>query len=108
MKAFRLNQSSFLICVLFELFRGVALITSSIYHCCVARQKEFSIKVEMSKVESFYWNKLDNKSFSFESEKFFDLCFVLFFFLFRDVALKHLVYTFAVLQDKKNFPEKLK
>ena len=30
----------------------------------------------MSKVESFYWNKLCNKSFSFESEQFFDLCFV--------------------------------
>ena len=30
----------------------------------------------MSKVESFYWNKLGNKSFSFESEQFFDLCFV--------------------------------
>ena len=30
----------------------------------------------MSKVESFYWNKLSNKNFSFESEQFFDLCFV--------------------------------
>ena len=30
----------------------------------------------MSKVESFYWNKLRNKSFSFESGQFFDLCFV--------------------------------
>ena len=30
----------------------------------------------MSKVESFYRNKLSNKSFSFESEQFFDLCFV--------------------------------
>ena len=30
----------------------------------------------MSKVESFYWNKLSSKSFSFESEQFFDLCFV--------------------------------
>ena len=37
-----------------------ALITSSIYHCCVIRQKEFSRKVEMSKVESFYWNKLSS------------------------------------------------
>ena len=51
--------------------QGVALITSSIYHCCVVRQKEFSRKVEMRKVESFYWNKLSNKSFSFESEQFF-------------------------------------
>ena len=31
----------------------------------------------MSKVESFYWNKLSRKSFFFESEQFFDLCFVL-------------------------------
>ena len=31
----------------------------------------------MSKVESFYWNKLTNESFSFESEQFFDLCVVL-------------------------------
>ena len=54
----------------------VALITSSIYHCCVVRQKEFSRKVEMIKVESFYWNKLRNKSF-FESDEFFYLCFVL-------------------------------
>ena len=30
----------------------------------------------MSKVESFYWNKLSSKSFSFELEQFFDLCFV--------------------------------
>ena len=31
----------------------------------------------MSKVESFYWNKLSSKSCSFESKQFFDLCFVL-------------------------------
>ena len=31
----------------------------------------------MSKVESFYWNKLSRKSFFSESEQFFDLCFVL-------------------------------
>ena len=43
----------------------------------VVRQKEFSRKVGMNKVESFYWNKLSSKSFSFESEQFFDLCFVL-------------------------------
>ena len=30
----------------------------------------------MSKVESFYWNKLSSKSCSFESEQFFDFCFV--------------------------------
>ena len=31
----------------------------------------------MSEVKSFYWNKLSSKSCSFESEQFFDLCFVL-------------------------------
>ena len=31
----------------------------------------------MSKVEPFYWNKLTSKSCSFESEQFFDSCFVL-------------------------------
>ena len=31
----------------------------------------------MSKVESFYWNKLSSKRYSFESKQFFYLCFVL-------------------------------
>ena len=49
----------------------------SINHCGIIKQKpEFSRKVEMSKVESFYWNKLSNKSFSFELEQFFYLCIV--------------------------------
>ena len=30
----------------------------------------------MSKVESFYWNKLSSESWSVESEQFFDFCFV--------------------------------
>ena len=30
----------------------------------------------MSKVESFYWNKLSNESWSVESEQFFYFCFV--------------------------------
>ena len=51
--------------------QGAALITSSIYHYCVIRQKEFSRKAEMSKVEYFYWNKLSSKSFFFELEQFF-------------------------------------
>ena len=75
-KAVLFNQRSFLICALFQLFRGVALITSSIHHCCAVRQKEFSRKVEMSKVEFFYWNRLSNNSFSFESDQLSDLCFV--------------------------------
>ena len=37
---------------------------------CIERRKEFSRKVERSEVESFYWNKLMNKSFSFQSEQF--------------------------------------
>ena len=57
--------------------QGVELITSTIYHCCVVRQKEFSRKVEMNKVESFYWNTLSNKSSFFEMEQFFYVCFVL-------------------------------
>ena len=31
----------------------------------------------MSKVKSFYWNKLSSKSFLFELEQFFDLLYVL-------------------------------
>ena len=78
-----LNQSSFMICVLFLLFGvgggggGAELITSCIYDYCVIRLKEFSRKFGMSKVESIYWNKLSCKSCSFESEQVFDLCFVL-------------------------------
>ena len=57
--------------------QGLALITCSMYHCCVVRQKDFSRRVEMSKVEYFYWKKLSSKSFSFESQQLFDLCIVL-------------------------------
>ena len=57
--------------------QGVALITSSRYHCCGFRQKEFLRKVEMRKVESFCWNKLSNESSSIESDKLFHLYFVL-------------------------------
>ena len=73
-KAVLLNQSSFLFVFCFSCLGrggGAALITSSIYHYCVVREKEFSRKVEMRKVESFYWNELSNKSCSFESEQFF-------------------------------------
>ena len=71
-----------MISVLFQLFGGwggggggAALITSCIFDYCVVREKEFSRKAGMSKVETFYWNKLSSKSFSFESEQFFDLRF---------------------------------
>ena len=76
-KSFSFNWSGFLICVLFYLLRWAALITSSIYNYCVLIQKEFSRKVGMNYVESFYWNKLSSKNCSFESEQIFDLCFVL-------------------------------
>ena len=66
MKAFLLIQSSFYLCFVLAV-QGVALIASTIDDCCVVRQKEFSRKAEMSKVESFYWNTLSNKSSSFES-----------------------------------------
>ena len=74
-KSFFFEFEQFPICVLFWLFKRAALITSSIYHCCVVRQKEFSRKIEMSKVESFYWNKLSSESFSSESEQFFCVLF---------------------------------
>ena len=57
--------------------QGATLITSSIYDYCVVRQKEFSRKVGMSKVESLYWNKLSSESFSFELEEFFLICALL-------------------------------
>ena len=53
------------------------MITSSIYDYCILRQKEFSRKVGMSKVESFYWNILSSKNCSFESEQFFLFLFCL-------------------------------
>ena len=46
----------------------------------IVRQKEFSMKSEMNKVESFYHKKLSNKSLSFELEQFF---LSVFFQLFR-------------------------
>ena len=70
--SFELEQFFYLCFVL--AVQGLALITCSMYHCCVVRRKDFSRRVEMSEVESFYWNKLSSKSFSFESQQFFDLC----------------------------------
>ena len=54
---------------------GAALITSSIYHYCVVRENEFSTKVEMSKVQSFYWNKLSKSFFLILSSFLFVFCF---------------------------------
>ena len=73
--SFELEQSFYLCFVL--AVQGLALITCSVYHCCVVRQKDFSRRVEMEKVESSYWKKLSSKSFSFESQQFFDLCIIL-------------------------------
>ena len=78
---------------------GAALITSSIYDYCVVKQKEFSRKVGMSKVESFYWNKLSSKSCSFESEQFFYLCFVL---VVQGAALiTSSIYDYCVVRQKE-------
>ena len=76
LKAVFLNFSIFLFVSCFSCSGLAALITPSIYHYCVIRQKEFFRKVEMRKVQSFYLNKLSSKSFSFELVQFFDLCFV--------------------------------
>ena len=80
-----------------------ALITSSIYDYCVIRQKEFSIKVGMSKVVSFCWNKISSKSCSFESEQFYDLCFV---FVVRGggggaALIKSSIYDYCVVGQKE-------
>ena len=76
-----------------------ALIASTVYHCSVVRQKEFSRKVEMNKVESFYWNKLSNKSFSFESEQFL-ICVL--FQLFSGVAMiTFSIYHCCVVRQKE-------
>ena len=61
--SFELVQSFYLCFVL--AVQGLALITCSMYHCCVVRQKGFSRRVEMSKVESFYWKKLSSKKLFF-------------------------------------------
>ena len=68
--ALLLDQSSFSFVSCFSSL-GVALITFSINHHCIMRQKEFSRKVEMSKVESFQWNDVSNDSSCFELEQFF-------------------------------------
>ena len=78
--------------------QGAALITSSIYDYCVVRQKEFSRKVGMSKVESFYWNKLSSKSCSFESGEFFDLCFVL--VVQGGALITSSIYDYCVVRQK--------
>ena len=82
-KSFSFELEQFFDLCFFWLFMGggggAALVTFSIYHYCLIfiRQKEFSREFEMSKVESFCWNKLSSKSFSSELEQFFDLCIVL-------------------------------
>ena len=59
----------------------------------------------MSKVESFYWNKLNSTSFSFELEQFFDLYFVL---AVHGGCTDNIQYIPLLLQEKRNFPGKLK
>ena len=55
----------------FPIQRGSLEKTDYIKSLLYCKTKGISRKVEMSKVECFYWNKLSNKSFSFESEQFF-------------------------------------
>ena len=70
-KAFLLNWSSFSICVLFHQFRGAALITFSIKHCCIVGQKKLSRRTEDSKIKSFSWNEFTSGNSCFESKQFF-------------------------------------
>ena len=78
---------------------GAGLIISRRYHGCVIREKEFSRKVEMSKVEYFYWNRLSSIIFSFELEQLFDLCFVL---AVQGVALiTSSTYNYCVVRQKE-------
>ena len=53
-KSFSFESEQFFYLCFVLAVQGVALITTSMYHCSVVRQKEFSRKVEMSKVVSFY------------------------------------------------------
>ena len=64
-----LNQSSFLLCFCFS-HSGGPLKKIGYKSCCMVRQKEFPRKVEMSKVQNFYWNRLSNKSFSLNQSSF--------------------------------------
>ena len=98
-KSFSFYRSRFFICFCFSCSWGAALITSSIYDYCVIRQKEFSRKVEMRKVESFYWNKLSSKSLSFELEQFFYLCFVLAVHGFALISSN--IYDYCVIRQKE-------
>ena len=61
----------------------------------------------MSKVESFYWNKLSSKSFSFESEQFFYLCFVLAIQGGCTDNIQYIKSVQSALSDLKRPPERL-
>ena len=53
----------------------------------------------MSKVESFCWNKLSSKTCPFESEQFFDSCFVL--AVQRAAHITSSIYHYCVLRQKE-------
>ena len=65
-KSFSFESEQFFYLYFVLVVQGAALITSSIYHYCAVEEKEFSRKIDMSKVESFYWNKVTNESLSVE------------------------------------------
>ena len=59
----------------------------------------------MSKVESFYWNKINSKGCCFELEQFYDLCFV---FVVRGggggggaALIKSSIYDYCVVGQKE-------
>ena len=62
------SEQFFLFVFCFSCSGGAALLTSTIYDYCVVRRREFSRKVGMRKVESFYFSKLSSKICSFELE----------------------------------------
>ena len=68
--SFELEQR-FDLCLFVLAVQGVALIRSSIYHCCVVREKEFFKKVEMSKVEFFTGINSAIKAFLLNQSSFF-------------------------------------
>ena len=68
------------------------MITFSINHCRIIRQKEFSMKTENSKIEYFLWNEPSSDSSSFESEQYFLLDVVCLFsgaFILRQDESQH-------------------
>ena len=69
-KSCSFESEQFFICVLLQQFRGVALITFSIKHCCIVGQEEFSRKTEDSKIKYFLWNEFSSVNSCSELKQF--------------------------------------